>query len=184
MKSVFTFWEWLFSIQKVIKDSLRELWNQGLIMGFISKKAAHGLLSGKPPGTFLFRFSETELGGVSVVYSCADHASNSRPVYVCNLAPLTDKELRIRSLANRVKDINELTYLYPDIPKERAFGAYWSPDPEVLTLPPHPDEYIKHTLSMRIPGMPASSPNTDILSSQTPTSSSMATSLMDYGLSS
>ena len=73
-------------------------------------------------------------------------------VYICNLSPFTDKDFRIRSLANRVKDIETLRYLYPDIPKEQAFGAHWSPDPDILTLPPHPEEYIKHTLSMKIPG--------------------------------
>ena len=41
-------------------------------MGFISKKAAHDLLMIKPAGTFLLRFSDSELGGISVVYSCAD----------------------------------------------------------------------------------------------------------------
>ena len=36
--------------------------------GFLSKKDAHDTLSGKVPGTFLLRFSDSELGGVSVAY--------------------------------------------------------------------------------------------------------------------
>lgn len=73
-------------------------------------------------------------------------------MYVCNLAPLTDKDFKIHSLANRVKDIEAVQYLYPDIPKDQAFGALWSKDLQTLTLPPDPNEYVKHTLSMKIPG--------------------------------
>lgn len=36
--------------------------------GFLSKNAAHDMLSGFNPGTFLLRFSEGEVGGVSVAY--------------------------------------------------------------------------------------------------------------------
>lgn len=48
-----------------------------LIMGFISKKTAYDLLLQKAPGTFLLRFSDSELGGISVVYSCTDKISKS-----------------------------------------------------------------------------------------------------------
>ena len=78
-------------------------------------------------------------------------ATNDAVVYVCNLSPFTDKDFKIRSLADRVKDIECLTRLYPDIPKEEAFGKYWSADLPSMTMPPGPEDYIKHTLSMKIP---------------------------------
>ena len=36
--------------------------------GFLSKHAAHDILRGFPSGTFILRFSDSELGGVSVAY--------------------------------------------------------------------------------------------------------------------
>lgn len=36
--------------------------------GFVSKNVAHEMLRGCNPGTFLLRFSEGEVGGVSVAY--------------------------------------------------------------------------------------------------------------------
>lgn len=38
------------------------------VAGFISKNDAHDMLRGCNPGTFLLRFSETEIGGISVAY--------------------------------------------------------------------------------------------------------------------
>lgn len=78
-------------------------------------------------------------------------ATTGSLVYVCNLSPFTDKDFKIRSLADRVKDIEGLTHLYPDIPKDQAFGQYMSADLPSLTMPPGPEDYIKHTLSMKIP---------------------------------
>lgn len=38
------------------------------VAGFVSKNTAHDLLKDCNPGTFLLRFSEGEVGGVSVAY--------------------------------------------------------------------------------------------------------------------
>lgn len=38
-------------------------------MGFVSKKTAQEILMATPPGTFLLRYSDTELGGISIVYN-------------------------------------------------------------------------------------------------------------------
>lgn len=46
---------------------------------------------------------------------------------VWNLAPFTIKDFAIRGLADRVKDLNSLVTLYPDIPKDTAFSRYYSP---------------------------------------------------------
>lgn len=39
-----------------------------LIMGFISKQYVCKLLSMQPDGTFLLRFSDSEIGGVTIAY--------------------------------------------------------------------------------------------------------------------
>lgn len=70
---------------------------------------------------------------------------------VNNVSPFTDKDFRIRCLADRVKDLSELCTLYPDVPKERAFGKYWSQSSDPVQEPNRLD-YIPHTLSMTIPG--------------------------------
>ena len=46
---------------------------------------------------------------------------------VWNLAPFTSKDFAIRGLADRVKDLQSLVYLYPDMPKAQAFAKYYSP---------------------------------------------------------
>lgn len=38
------------------------------VAGFVGKNVAHDMLRGCNPGTFLLRFSEGEVGGVSVAY--------------------------------------------------------------------------------------------------------------------
>lgn len=59
----FTFWDWFFAIMKLTKDHLLSIWKAGLIVGFINKtKAIETLKQLQVPGTFLLRFSDSELG--------------------------------------------------------------------------------------------------------------------------
>jgi signal transducer and activator of transcription 5B len=43
------------------------------------------------------------------------------------LQPFTSKDFAIRSLADRISDLQHLVSLFPDIPKEQAFGKYYTP---------------------------------------------------------
>ena len=43
-------------------------WNEGYIMGFVSKQKAEEMLLSKNHGCFLLRFSDSELGGVTIAY--------------------------------------------------------------------------------------------------------------------
>ena len=47
---------------------------------------------------------------------------------VWNLAPFTEKDFKIRSVGDRIKDLEHLTYLYPNISKEDAFNKFWTKD--------------------------------------------------------
>lgn len=58
----FTFWDWFYAVMKLTRDQLRGPWTEGLIIGFISKRQAEEKLLKCPPGTFLLRFSDSELG--------------------------------------------------------------------------------------------------------------------------
>lgn len=46
---------------------------------------------------------------------------------VFSLQPFTSKDFQIRSLADRIADLNHLTYLYPEIQKDIQFGKYYTP---------------------------------------------------------
>lgn len=46
---------------------------------------------------------------------------------VLMLQPFTAKDFQIRSLADRIADLDHLHFLYPDIPKDLAFGKYYTP---------------------------------------------------------
>lgn len=58
----FTFWDWYYAVMKLTRDQLRGPWTEGLIIGFINKRQAEEKLLKCPPGTFLLRFSDSELG--------------------------------------------------------------------------------------------------------------------------
>lgn len=59
----YSVWDWLNAIIKLITENLDKLWIQNHIKGFITKKDTNDLLKCQP-GTFLLRFSETNLGKV------------------------------------------------------------------------------------------------------------------------
>lgn len=43
------------------------------------------------------------------------------------LQPFTSKDFAIRSLADRISDLSQFVYLYPDIRKDVAFSKYYTP---------------------------------------------------------
>ena len=66
------------------------------------------------------------------------------------LQPFTSKDFAIRTLADRVSDLKHLMYLYPDIPKDQAFGKYYTPFSE--TQAPT-NGYVKPLLVTHVPGL-------------------------------
>jgi len=58
----FTFWEWFYAVMKLTREHLRGPWHDGCVLGFIHKKTAEEMLMKCPNGTFLLRFSDSELG--------------------------------------------------------------------------------------------------------------------------
>ena len=45
---------------------------------------------------------------------------------VWHLQPWFAKDLAIRSLANRLRDLANLTHVFPDVPKDDAFAAWYT----------------------------------------------------------
>lgn len=58
----FTFWEWYYAAMKLTREHLRGPWNDGSIIGFVHKRQAEEMLLKCPRGTFILRFSDSELG--------------------------------------------------------------------------------------------------------------------------
>ncbi|XP_022535811.2 signal transducer and activator of transcription 1b [Astyanax mexicanus] len=128
------FWLWLDSILDLIKRCLLNIWNDGHIIGFISKEKVKALLWDKRPGTFLLRFSETcKEGGIT--FTWVEQTQNGEP-QTHSVEPYTKADLNDLSFPDVIRDYtlmasenipeNPLLYLYPDIPKDVALGCYYS----------------------------------------------------------
>uniref|UniRef100_A0A8D0D5C1 Signal transducer and activator of transcription n=1 Tax=Sander lucioperca TaxID=283035 RepID=A0A8D0D5C1_SANLU len=128
-----TFWVWFDGILVMVKTYLEDLWREGLIMGFVSKGKEKSLLKKKQRGTFLLRFSESVIGGIT--FSWVDTTITGEPD-VKTVQPFTKVDLCqipfheiIRNFqileAENIPE-NPLLYLYPNTPKDEAFGRYYS----------------------------------------------------------
>ncbi|XP_053622337.1 signal transducer and activator of transcription 5B isoform X3 [Plodia interpunctella] len=141
----FTFWEWFYQVVKVTREYLRTLWCDRLIMGFIQKKQAEDMLSKCPPGTFLLRFSDSELGGITIAWVDGSE--------VFSLQPFTARDLSLRSLADRVLDLPQLQFLYPNIAKDDVFSKYYTKPAENEMLK---NGYVKPVLVTTLPNFMSS----------------------------
>merc|ERR1712130_121641 len=146
----FTFWEWFYRVMNLTSNHMRGPWGEGYIMGFVSKQRGDELLMSKEHGCFLLRFSDSELGGVSISYVRQDQQQKA----VFHVAPFTTKDLSQRSIGDTIFDLKEhLTIVYPNIPKDafKKFSAQSTP-------PQQKDGYVPHTLRTHVPGLQPDSP--------------------------
>uniref|UniRef100_A0A673YG50 Signal transducer and activator of transcription n=1 Tax=Salmo trutta TaxID=8032 RepID=A0A673YG50_SALTR len=131
----FPFWLWIEGILDLIKRHLLCLWNDGCIMGFVSKEREKALLKDKEPGTFLLRFSESSREG-AITFTWVEGSNNGVYVHFHAVEPYTKKELAAVSFPDILRNYkvmaaenipeNPLLYLYPNIPKDSAFTRYYS----------------------------------------------------------
>ncbi|XP_037955959.1 signal transducer and transcription activator isoform X2 [Teleopsis dalmanni] len=138
----FTFWDWFYAIMKLTKDHILGLWKAGLVVGFINKlKTTDEILRSKPTGTFLVRFSDSELGAITIAF-VNDNGT------VLFIAPWAARDLQIRGLADRIHDIHKLCYLYPDKPKDDAFGEFYTQRAEASR-----DGYVSNSIKAHVPAI-------------------------------
>ncbi|CAN8207218.1 unnamed protein product [Coccothraustes coccothraustes] len=131
--SGFSFWAWLDGILGLLQEHLKQLWKDGLILGFVSHKQVEKLLRSKRTGTFLLRFSESVLGGVT--FTWVEHHETGSPTFPA-VEPYTASELVSLALPDIIRDYhmsleeknpeNPLKFLYPNTPRDEAFGPYYS----------------------------------------------------------
>ncbi|XP_078536525.1 signal transducer and activator of transcription 1-alpha/beta isoform X3 [Lissotriton helveticus] len=129
----FPFWLWIDGILELIKKHLLPLWNDGCILGFISKERERSLLKDQTPGTFLLRFSESSKEG-AITFTWVERLQNEPQFHA--VEPYTKKELSAVTFPDIIRNYkvmaaenipeNPLRFLYKDIPKDMAFGKYYS----------------------------------------------------------
>ncbi|ELK01484.1 Signal transducer and activator of transcription 3 [Pteropus alecto] len=111
----FSFWVWLDNIIDLVKKYILALWNEGHL---------------------LLRFSESSKeGGVTFTWVEKDISGKTQ---IQSVEPYTKQQLNNMSFAEiimgyKIMDatnilVSPLVYLYPDIPKEEAFGKYCRPE--------------------------------------------------------
>ncbi|XP_032569338.1 signal transducer and activator of transcription 2 isoform X2 [Chiroxiphia lanceolata] len=148
----FSFWAWLDGILGLLQEHLKQLWKDGLILGFVSRKKERKLLKSKRTGTFLVRFSESVLGGVTCTW--VEHPESGGSPTFHSVDPYTAAELASLALPDIIRDYhimmeenvpeNPLQFLYPDIPRDKAFGPYYSQRQEGNLT--EPEKYLRRRL--------------------------------------
>ncbi|KAM8914734.1 signal transducer and activator of transcription 2 isoform 1-T2 [Spinachia spinachia] len=126
------FWVWFDGILVMVKTFLEDLWRDGLIMGFVSKIKEKHLLKKKQRGTFLLRFSESVIGGIT--FSWVEIDMNGEPE-VKTVQPFNKIDLLQIPFCEIIRNFqileaenipqSPLLYLYPNTPKDEAFGKYY-----------------------------------------------------------
>ena len=103
----FTFWEWFYRIMILTSNHMKGPWSEGYIMGFASKLEVEQILldNSMLNGTFILRFSDSEIGGISIAYVRQDPQNGSRQVFM--MTPFTTKDLSQRSIADVVLDLDK-----------------------------------------------------------------------------
>uniref|UniRef100_A0A8C1QB55 Signal transducer and activator of transcription n=3 Tax=Cyprinus carpio TaxID=7962 RepID=A0A8C1QB55_CYPCA len=110
----FTFWQWFEGVMDLTKKCLRDYWSEGLIFGFIGKQHLHVILQNKPNGTFLLRFSDSEIGGITIAYVGPSDNGGRK---IQNIQPFTKKDLdstyqRTKYLRNSLQCLLPLILMY------------------------------------------------------------------------
>ncbi|XP_053409133.1 signal transducer and activator of transcription 5B-like isoform X2 [Mercenaria mercenaria] len=157
----FTFWEWFWSIAKLVKEHLQGPWTDGSIIGFMDKTESNELLLSRPIGTFLLRFSDGTEGALTIAY-VKQHPDKPGESQVWNLAPLSAKDFALRGLADRIKDLTTLVALYPDTPKHTAFQSYFSKPDIGSSQKVENGGYVKTKLIFVIDEQPSTQPPGEI----------------------
>lgn len=128
-----TFWVWFDGILTLVKTYLEAIWRDGHIIGFVTKAKEKSLLKRKQRGTFMLRFSESVVGGIT--FSWVDINSKGEPEVITvqpfskvDLSQIPFHEIIRNFLILEAENIpeNPLLYLYPDKPRDEAFGKYYS----------------------------------------------------------
>ncbi|XP_060794408.1 signal transducer and activator of transcription 6 isoform X2 [Neoarius graeffei] len=152
----FTFWQWFEGVIDLTKKCLKAYWSDGLILGFIGKQHLHIILQDQPSGTFLLRFSDSEIGGITIAYVGLSDGGCRK---IQNIQPFTKKDLDSVGLGDRIRDIGLISQVYSHAPgrsarlmsKNEAFKKFYT-----VPSAPHPDGYLPFKLTTVVDQEPGS----------------------------
>ncbi|OCT92848.1 hypothetical protein XELAEV_18015914mg [Xenopus laevis] len=154
----FTFWQWFDGVVDLTKKCLKDYWSDRLIMGFISKQYVHNILSTQPDGTFLLRFSDSEIGGITIAHILRREDGSAQ---IQNIQPFTAKDLNILSLGDRVRDLKQLKYLYSNKCKDDVFGRHYSKNTSKT-----PDGYTPTLITLKVASGETTNPTNPTISNE------------------
>ncbi|CAB3410037.1 unnamed protein product [Caenorhabditis bovis] len=138
----FSFWEWFFSIMQLIKQKLLKFWDEGWLVGFISKHDASVIMVNNRRPCFLIRFSDSQTGAISIGF-----LADEDPFH---LAPFSIKDLDQLSLASRIAScpqLRDIQYLYPNIDKDEML-RHFDTEERHRRPPDSPTGYIQSEIVM------------------------------------
>uniref|UniRef100_H2ZMV4 Signal transducer and activator of transcription n=1 Tax=Ciona savignyi TaxID=51511 RepID=H2ZMV4_CIOSA len=143
----FTFWQWFNGVMELTKSKhLQKHWDDGAIIGFIGKAESQDKLVSKSLASFLLRYSDSEIGGLTIAWVAESDKAPGIP-RVWNLQPQTLRDYGIRSLADRIKDLDQLMYIIKSDNttqvKDEVFGQYYS---KTISSSPQGDGYVRTEL--------------------------------------
>ncbi|XP_031631251.1 signal transducer and activator of transcription 5A-like [Contarinia nasturtii] len=136
--SKFTFWQWFYGVMKFTREFIKELWEYDLIEGFVTEDDVYSLRN-HPAGTFLLRFSESTLGGLTIVG--VEYNSTQRENTIYRAGPISSEMgvIRARSpnvpahavIVDIIRSLKHCTRLIDGRAKDKAFGRFYIDWPNV-----------------------------------------------------
>ncbi|KAJ8370031.1 hypothetical protein SKAU_G00100590 [Synaphobranchus kaupii] len=166
----FTFWQWFDGVMELTKKHLKSYWGERLIFGFIGKQQLHLYLQDCPDGTFLLRFSDSEIGGITIAYVAP---CENRGRKIQNIQPFTKRDLEIRCLGDRIRDFDFITHVYPNLPKNDVFKKYYTDESQ-----PYNSGYIPISIHTKVAAGETSSPPPSV--AETPQDPSVPSSRLNF----
>lgn len=128
----FSFWKWFWANLNLVKDRIKREWQDGSIYGFISKDDVKNKLMEMEPGTFLLRFSETNIevsqrsdvsGFLTLSFVERDPTTGQKKLFHVK-DYLTPKEIQEKSLPVILNAMEVADYLNPG-QKKRLLRFLW-----------------------------------------------------------
>uniref|UniRef100_A0A914VW12 SH2 domain-containing protein n=1 Tax=Plectus sambesii TaxID=2011161 RepID=A0A914VW12_9BILA len=156
----FSCWDWIFSIMQFVRQKeVLKFWEKNWLLGFISKKDAEERMDALDYPTLLLRFSDSQLGALSIVCMIEVRANGMKDRRFLHLIPFFLDDLQKLSLSERIDSyqLKNIHHLYANIDKQSVIG-------KKDNSAPCPNGYVSTKVVMRVVGM-----NNKVRENQLPT---------------
>lgn len=159
----FSFWKWFWANLNLVKDRIKKEWQDGSIYGFISKEDVKNKLMDLEPGTFLLRFSETNIevsqrsdvsGYLTLSFVERDSETGQKKLFHVK-EYLTPKEIQDKGLPTILGAMEVIDYEH-QAQKKRLLWYLWPKKPFYEVFPTQAqspalgDDYISGRYTIEI----------------------------------